>query len=117
MHCKCTSPPVILYVQWFPGPCNYLVSVFCAFEAEMKMGEILEAIPDFHSTGKGTMKRKELPDGVTKKQSHQAQPPIPPAVVKGLYFPFPKNCYSPSRMFLNFYKNKTGGITLRGNFL
>lgn len=40
-------------------------------DAEMKMGEILEAIPDKEaSSAKGT---RTLPDNVTKKQSHQAQ--------------------------------------------
>jgi len=33
------------------------------------MGEMLAAIPDFHSSGKGTMKRKELPAGINKKRS------------------------------------------------
>ncbi len=37
------------------------------------MGVMLEAIPDFHSSGKGTMKRKELPPGIEKKDSHYAQ--------------------------------------------
>ena len=41
--------------------------------AEAQMGVMLEAIPDFHSSGKGTMKRKELPPGIEKKDSHYAQ--------------------------------------------
>lgn len=41
--------------------------------AEVKLGELLRVIPDFHSTGKGTMKRKELPDNISKRTSHQAQ--------------------------------------------
>ena len=42
-------------------------------EAEAKLGDFLKAIPDFHSSGKGTMKRKELPENITKKESHVAQ--------------------------------------------
>jgi len=42
-------------------------------DAEAKLGEILAATPDFHSSGKGTMKRKSLPNGIDKKQSHYAQ--------------------------------------------
>ncbi|MBE0426374.1 MAG: hypothetical protein IBX72_06980 [Nitrospirae bacterium] len=41
--------------------------------AEAKLGELLKKIPDFHSSGRGTMKRKDLPEGITKKQSHEAQ--------------------------------------------
>jgi len=41
--------------------------------AEAKLGELLEGIPDYHSSGRGTMKRKDLPPGITKKQSHYAQ--------------------------------------------
>ncbi len=42
-------------------------------DAEAKLGEMLAVIPDYHSSGKGTMKRKELPLGITKKESHFAQ--------------------------------------------
>jgi hypothetical protein len=42
-------------------------------DAEAMMGGWIKDIPDFHSSGKGTMKRKELPGGVTKKESHFAQ--------------------------------------------
>ena len=42
-------------------------------KAEVKLGVMLENIPDFHSSGKGTMKRKELPPGIDKKESHYAQ--------------------------------------------
>ncbi len=42
-------------------------------DADVKLGTLLAAIPDFHSSGKGTMKRKSLPDGVDKKRSHKAQ--------------------------------------------
>ncbi len=41
-------------------------------DAEAKLGEMLAVIPDYHSSGKGTMKRKELPSGITKKESHFA---------------------------------------------
>jgi len=41
--------------------------------AEARLGGMLAAIPDFHSSGKGTMKRKELPTAIDKKQSHYAQ--------------------------------------------
>ncbi|KKM05944.1 hypothetical protein LCGC14_1748910, partial [marine sediment metagenome] len=41
--------------------------------AEARLGEMLAATPDFHSSGKGTMKRKALPPGIDKKQSHYAQ--------------------------------------------
>ncbi|MBE0427891.1 MAG: hypothetical protein IBX72_14755 [Nitrospirae bacterium] len=41
--------------------------------AETKFGELLKKILDFHSSGRGTMKRKDLPEGITKKQSHEAQ--------------------------------------------
>ena len=41
--------------------------------AEARLGEMLAEIPDFHSSGKGTMKRKELPEVIDKKQSHYAQ--------------------------------------------
>jgi len=40
---------------------------------ESRLGELIENTPDFHSSGKGTMKRKELPSGLDKKQSHYAQ--------------------------------------------
>jgi 16S rRNA G966 N2-methylase RsmD len=44
-------------------------------DAEIKMGEILEAIPaNIESSGRGTIEKKtSLPPNVTKKQSHQAQ--------------------------------------------
>jgi len=41
--------------------------------AYARLGELLRAIPDFHSSGRGTMKRKQLPDGINKKLSHRAQ--------------------------------------------
>jgi len=42
-------------------------------EAESKLGELLKDMDDFHSSGRGTMKRKELPNGINKKESHYAQ--------------------------------------------
>jgi len=41
--------------------------------AEAKLGELLLTLPDFDSSGRGTMKRKDLPSGVNKKESHYAQ--------------------------------------------
>lgn len=41
--------------------------------AKARLGELLAEIPDYHSTGRGTMIRKELPDGINKKTSHEAQ--------------------------------------------
>jgi hypothetical protein len=57
---------------------------------QAESGEMLEATPDYHSSGKGTMKRKELPPGIDKKQSPKKEsyrsivrrlvpsPPLPP---------------------------------------
>ena len=42
-------------------------------DAESKIGEIIKITPDFHSKGRGTMKRKELPKEITKNQSSQFQ--------------------------------------------
>ena len=42
-------------------------------DAETRLGELLENMDDFHSSGRGTMKRKELPQGINKKESHYAQ--------------------------------------------
>jgi len=42
-------------------------------DAEARIGEIIAKIPDYHSAGRGTMKRKELPIGITKKQSSAFQ--------------------------------------------
>ncbi len=36
--------------------------------AEMQLGEIIVLMPDGHSRGKATMKRKEPPGGINKKQ-------------------------------------------------
>lgn len=42
-------------------------------DAEVRMGEILEAIPQAPPIGFSNGNRKSLPDDITKKQSHQAQ--------------------------------------------
>ena len=42
-------------------------------DAEAIIGELLKETPDYHSAGRGTMKRKKLPEGVTKKFSSQCQ--------------------------------------------
>lgn len=41
--------------------------------AEAKLGELVAKMPDFHSSGRGTMKRKTLPEGMSRKESHEAQ--------------------------------------------
>ena len=42
-------------------------------DAQVRLGEYILRLPDFHSSGKGTMKRKQLPEGIEKKKSHYAQ--------------------------------------------
>lgn len=37
------------------------------------MGDSIKAMPDYHSAGRGTMKRKKLPEGIKKKLSSQCQ--------------------------------------------
>jgi len=44
-------------------------------DAEVKLGEMLEKLePNIESSGRGTIeKKRSLPEGITKKQSHEAQ--------------------------------------------
>ena len=42
-------------------------------DAEARIGDLLSEIPDYHSQGRGTMKRKELPEGIGRNLYYQCQ--------------------------------------------